>query len=198
MSHGLFYRCPCYVSGSGNMSVVLQSMEGQRALGFHQKYLNSCSEDERRYYAIVTTWGWVINDRVFIFGCTVSLNVQHTTSEKLLIFEITKTNTPYVDSSAPKLMNMLCNRPLLHHKWTRPLLVIGWKCVLVHFQQYFSETAFFFKSSELWKSNKILLSLCFSPDCKYNCHRRCMTLIPLECNGEKANGEGQFDYTRMG
>uniref|UniRef100_A0A671RGM2 Serine/threonine-protein kinase D3-like n=1 Tax=Sinocyclocheilus anshuiensis TaxID=1608454 RepID=A0A671RGM2_9TELE len=31
-------------------------------------------------------------------------------------------------------------------------------------------------------------------DCKYNCHRRCMTLVPPECNGEKANGEGQFDY----
>ncbi|XP_016393557.1 serine/threonine-protein kinase D1-like [Sinocyclocheilus rhinocerous] len=25
--------------------------------------------------------------------------------------------------------------------------------------------------------------------CKYNCHRRCMTLVPPECNGEKANGE---------
>ncbi len=23
MSHGLFYRCPCYVSGSGNISVAL-------------------------------------------------------------------------------------------------------------------------------------------------------------------------------
>ncbi len=28
--------------------VPLLSMEGQKALGFHQKYLNLCSEDERR------------------------------------------------------------------------------------------------------------------------------------------------------
>ncbi len=46
MSHGLFYRCSCYVSGPGNITIVLQSMEGQRVLTFHQKYLNLCSEDE--------------------------------------------------------------------------------------------------------------------------------------------------------
>ncbi len=50
MSHGLFYRCPFYVSGPGNISVALLSMQGQRALGFHQKNLNLCSEDERRSY----------------------------------------------------------------------------------------------------------------------------------------------------
>ncbi len=27
MSHGLFYQCPCYVSG--NISVALMSMKGQ-------------------------------------------------------------------------------------------------------------------------------------------------------------------------
>ncbi len=46
MSHGLFYRCPWYISVPGNIAVVLLSMEGLRALGFHQKYLNLCSEDE--------------------------------------------------------------------------------------------------------------------------------------------------------
>ncbi len=30
-----------------NISIALLSM-GQKALGFHQKYLNLCSEDERR------------------------------------------------------------------------------------------------------------------------------------------------------
>ncbi len=39
MSHGLFYRYIYYVSGPGNISVVLLSMEGQRALGFHQNIL---------------------------------------------------------------------------------------------------------------------------------------------------------------
>jgi len=30
------------------------------ALRFHQKYLNSCSEDEWRSYGIGNTWGWVL------------------------------------------------------------------------------------------------------------------------------------------
>ncbi len=46
MSHGLFYRGPYYVSGPGNITVALLSMEGHRALTFHQKYFNFCSEDE--------------------------------------------------------------------------------------------------------------------------------------------------------
>ncbi len=33
-------------------------MQGQKALGFHQKYLNLCSEDERMSYVFATTWGW--------------------------------------------------------------------------------------------------------------------------------------------
>ncbi len=74
MSHGLFYWWPCYVSGPGNITVVLLSMMGQRALGFHQKHLNLCSEDEQRYYDFVTMWGWVIKDRIFIFGRTIPLN----------------------------------------------------------------------------------------------------------------------------
>ncbi len=47
------------------VSVVLLSMEGQRALGFNQKYLNLCLEDEWRYYGFGTTWGW---------GWTIALN----------------------------------------------------------------------------------------------------------------------------
>ncbi len=39
MSHGLFYRCIYYVSGPGNILVVLLSMDCQIALRFHQKYL---------------------------------------------------------------------------------------------------------------------------------------------------------------
>ncbi len=33
-----------------------------RALGFHQKYLQLCSEDKQRSYGFKTTWGWVIDD----------------------------------------------------------------------------------------------------------------------------------------
>ncbi len=35
---------------------------GLKALGFNQKYLHLCSEDERRFLGFGTTWGWVIND----------------------------------------------------------------------------------------------------------------------------------------
>ncbi len=56
-----------------NASVALLSMQGQKALGFHQKYLNLCSEDEQMSYGFGTTRGWVINDRIFIFGWTITL-----------------------------------------------------------------------------------------------------------------------------
>ncbi len=75
MLHGLFYQSPCYVSGHGNISVVLLSMEGLRALRFKQKYLNLCSDDERRSYGFGTTSGWVINDILFIFGWTNPLGI---------------------------------------------------------------------------------------------------------------------------
>ncbi len=48
MSHGLFELCPYYVSEPGDILVALLPMQDQRALGFHQKYLHLCSEDERR------------------------------------------------------------------------------------------------------------------------------------------------------
>ncbi len=56
------------------MSVVLLSMEGQKARWFHQKYLNLCSKDEQRSYGFGTTWGRVINHRIVIFWWTIPLN----------------------------------------------------------------------------------------------------------------------------
>ncbi len=55
MSHWQVYRCPYCISGSENISVALLSMQGQRALQFHQKYLTLCSKDERRSYWFWTT-----------------------------------------------------------------------------------------------------------------------------------------------
>ncbi len=49
-----------------NMSVALLSTEGQRALGFHQKDLHLCFEEEWRSYGFRTTWEWVTNDRISI------------------------------------------------------------------------------------------------------------------------------------
>ncbi len=59
---------------------ILAVYRGQKALGSHQKYLNLCSEDERRSYGFGTTWGWVINDRIFIFGWTISLSLCNVTT----------------------------------------------------------------------------------------------------------------------
>ncbi len=59
-----------------NVSVPLLSMEGQKALGFYHKYPHLCSEDDWRSYGFGTTWGWVINDRTFIFGWTKPLTRQ--------------------------------------------------------------------------------------------------------------------------
>ncbi len=47
-----------------NVGVHLLSIQGQKVLGFHKKYLHLWSEDERSY-GFGTTWGWVINDRPF-------------------------------------------------------------------------------------------------------------------------------------
>ncbi len=49
--------------------VPFLSMEGQRALGFHPKYLNLCSKDEWRSFGFETTWGRVMT--IFIFGWTI-------------------------------------------------------------------------------------------------------------------------------
>ncbi len=40
---------------------------------FIKKYLNLCSENERRSYGFGKTWGCVINDRIVIFGWTIPL-----------------------------------------------------------------------------------------------------------------------------
>ncbi len=51
-------------------------MQGQKALGFLQKYLNLCSEDEWKSCGFGTAGEWVINDRIFIFGWTIPLRMQ--------------------------------------------------------------------------------------------------------------------------
>ncbi len=50
------------------MVISLLSMESQKALGVHQKYLNLCFEEKRKTYGFGTTRGRVINDRIDIFG----------------------------------------------------------------------------------------------------------------------------------
>ncbi len=42
------------ILGLEDVSYTLLSMEGQKALGFHQKYKYLCFEDERRSYGFGT------------------------------------------------------------------------------------------------------------------------------------------------
>ncbi len=44
MSHGTILTMSSLPFWALNVAVALLSMEGQKALGFHQKYLNLCSE----------------------------------------------------------------------------------------------------------------------------------------------------------
>ncbi len=39
------------------------------------KYIPLCSAEQRNSYRFGTTWGWVNDDRIFIFGWTIPLNV---------------------------------------------------------------------------------------------------------------------------
>ncbi len=39
------------------------------------EYLPLCSAEQRHSYRFGTTWGWVNDDRIFIFGWTMSLSV---------------------------------------------------------------------------------------------------------------------------
>ncbi len=38
------------------------------------EYLSLCSAEQRHSYRFGTTWGWVNDDRIFIFGWTIPLN----------------------------------------------------------------------------------------------------------------------------
>ncbi len=40
------------------------------------KYLPLCSAEQRNWYRFGSTWGWVNDDRIFIFGWTIPLSVE--------------------------------------------------------------------------------------------------------------------------
>ncbi len=41
----------------------------------HTLFKLKMNEDKQRFYRFGTTWGWVINDRIFIFGWTIPSNI---------------------------------------------------------------------------------------------------------------------------
>ncbi len=73
-----------------NVSVALLSMQGQKALRFNQKYLNLCSDEERRSYRLETTCGWAINE-------TNHFGVNYTFNSKFwdINFEINTKKLPF-------------------------------------------------------------------------------------------------------
>ncbi len=87
-----------------NVVVHLLSMQGQKALRFHQKYLNLCSKDERRSYRFGTTWGWVMTEFwqfwvnypfMVIFLSALGLKSKSSTSKYSVVSSLTPmTRTP--------------------------------------------------------------------------------------------------------
>ncbi len=63
------------------VKISLLSMEGQRALRFHQKYLNLCSEDEQRSCGFGTTQG-------LIFRWTIPLSVWRQVFASFSLWEV--------------------------------------------------------------------------------------------------------------
>ncbi len=49
------------------------SWGGSESSQNYQTYLHLCSEDEQMSYGFGTTWGWIINESIFIFGWTIPL-----------------------------------------------------------------------------------------------------------------------------
>ncbi len=66
----------CHMDYFNNVLTTFMGLEqgssGQKALRFHQTFLNLCSEDERMSYRFGKT-GWVINDSILIFGWSIPL-----------------------------------------------------------------------------------------------------------------------------
>ncbi len=96
-----------------NMSVALMSMQGQKALRFHQKYLNLCSKDERRSHGFETTSGKLMTS-FFIFGWTITLSLYPRLKVKRY--------------SIQEQMNLLWILRHRHHWWL--LYRLPWGCAV--------------------------------------------------------------------
>ncbi len=69
----------------------LLSMGGSESSRNSSKIL-ICVEDERRSYGFETTWGWVINDRIFIFGWTIPLTLAlEVWATAIVMFDLART-----------------------------------------------------------------------------------------------------------
>ncbi len=71
------YECVCSEhKGRYSEECVKQSSSGapkQPGYKLSSEYLPLCSAEQTHSYRFGSTWGWVNDDRIFIFGCTVPL-----------------------------------------------------------------------------------------------------------------------------
>ncbi len=74
-------------------------MEGQKALGFHHKYLNLCSKDEQRSFRFETTWGWDFR----FFWWTIPLKLQI----KMANMSTFKCDSPFIIAHFSKLAKLI-------------------------------------------------------------------------------------------
>ncbi len=56
------------------------------------KYLPLCSAEQRHSYRFGTTWGWVNDDSIFIFGWTIPLTSSKVTGKTLILQKISVLN----------------------------------------------------------------------------------------------------------
>ncbi len=71
------------------------------------KYLPLCSAEQRHSYRFGTTWGWVNDDRIFIFGLTIHLRIDIGSSEQ---FKIKKSALPIQCPHSWRDVSTLCTR----------------------------------------------------------------------------------------
>ncbi len=82
-----------HVTSVVNVVVALLSMQSQKALGFHQKYLNLCSEDELRPWVCLHEGEWLMTKFTFLGELSNSLcsplhSLYGKSSEKFLLLSL--------------------------------------------------------------------------------------------------------------
>ncbi len=72
------------------------------------KYLPLCSAEQRHSYRFGTTWGWVNDDRIFIFGWTIPLMVLQTIYKEMYCSSMSFPGSPNAQKCYFPNANNLC------------------------------------------------------------------------------------------
>ncbi len=113
------------------------------------EYLPLCSAEQRRSYRSETTWGWVNDNRIFIFGWTIPLSTQMhqnvaTVAERAQCATNRK-NTCKLRKQLPNFFNARAANAHYTTKKRNSLLSNWWRCFLIcwcfFYLHVFSEVA---------------------------------------------------------